>query len=237
MEKNIYDEINNNESNFWWFQARLKIVEHLITKYIGSLDNKTAVDIGCGTGMTTCSLQKMFRNVTAFDMEEKAVEFTRAKGIDVYKGSLPNDMPPIKTDLITMLDVLEHIEDDHASVERCCEFLNPGGIIVLTVPANPFLWSNWDEIHYHKRRYVIRDIQKMFPENLWKKELLSYYNTLLAIPAFAVRLIFKKIDSGYKPPSKPVNSIFRNIFAFERFLLGKVPMPFGVSIVGVFRKK
>ncbi len=237
MDEQIYQEINNNEERFWWFLARRSIVHYLLKKYVETPQSKTVLDVGCGTGMMAASLAGVFGSVIAADMEASAVEIALQKGLNAVKGFLPDGMGNVRADVVLLLDVLEHIEQDAASVSCCHKLLNENGILLATVPAYPFLWSDWDVLHHHKRRYKMSAFKELFSADLWKCELVSHYNTLLAPPAFAVRLLGQNDDTSYTPPPAPLNMILKNIFAFEKHLLPKIRLPFGLSIIGLFRKR
>jgi SAM-dependent methyltransferase len=142
-------------------------------------------------------------------------------------------------DLIALLDVLEHVPDDRSSLIAIKERLKPGGTLLLTVPINPWMWSAHDVAHHHHRRYRKREIRKLAEDAGYEIELLSPFNSLLFPPIAAVRLIGKltgKDDSDDAMPSPAVNKALDLIFGLERELVGRLPLPFGVSLVAVLRR-
>jgi SAM-dependent methyltransferase len=138
--------------------------------------------------------------------------------------------------LIALLDVLEHIEEDRASLASIKRKLAPGGRILLTVPANEWMWSAHDAAHHHHRRYSKAGLRKVIQSAGLKIETLSHFNTLLFPLAAAARIagkIIGKKESDDTLPPAPVNSLFGTIFGLERHLVGRVPLPAGVSLVAL----
>jgi hypothetical protein len=98
------------------------------------------------------------------------------------------------------------------------------------------MWSAHDEVHHHKRRYSKASLRKVIEEAGLKVELLSYFNSLLFPLAAAVRIagkVTKKSDSDDQMPAAPLNKIFTGLFGLERYLVGRVPLPAGVSLVAI----
>ena len=142
-------------------------------------------------------------------------------------------------DLVAMLDVLEHVPDDKGSLAAIKDRLKPGGTLLLTVPINPWMWSAHDVAHHHHRRYRKQEIRRLAEDAGYEIQLLSPFNSLLFPPIAAVRLVGKltgKDDSDDAMPSAPVNTILDTVFGLERELIGRVPMPFGVSLIAVLRR-
>ena len=111
--------------------------------------------------------------------------------------------------------------------------------MLLTVPINPWMWSAHDVAHHHHRRYRKQEIRKLAEEAGYSIDLLSPFNSLLFPPIAAVRLLGKltgKDDSDDAMPSPVVNKVLDGIFGLERGLIGRMPMPFGVSLVAVLRR-
>jgi hypothetical protein len=138
-----------------------------------------------------------------------------------------------------MLDVLEHLKADRASVEVAASLLKPGGILICTVPAHMWLWTKFDEDHHHFRRYSRRQFRSLFDQPSIRLELLSHLNAILFAPAAMWRILATKVferDRARYLRLPPFNSALNSIFAFERLLLGKVPLPLGLSFIAVARK-
>lgn len=139
-----------------------------------------------------------------------------------------------------MADVLEHIKNDRIILDKLYKCLNNDGFLLITVPAYNFLFSKKDEKLGHFRRYRKLNIIKIFRK--FKIIKLSYFNFILFIPItimIIINKIFKKdfIDKVEKPPNNLLNQIMFRIFKFENIILRFINFPFGVSIIGFFKKK
>lgn len=243
MHDEIYEKMYEVEDRHWWFSAKRKIILSLLERYMPARRARPlkVADLGCGCGRTLQALSSRF-DAVGLDSSTTAIEFCRARGVDARLGSLPDDIPFERAsfDAVVLGDVLEHIEDDAAAAVAAAGLLRPGGIMVATVPGLPGLWSRWDEMHGHRRRYTRRTLASALDGTGLEREVLGYCNTLLLPAAVALRISRGGSDAAAKaqlePPWRPINALLRAIFAAERHLLGRVPMPVGLSLVAVMRK-
>jgi SAM-dependent methyltransferase len=143
-------------------------------------------------------------------------------------------------DLVALLDVLEHVEEDHEALLSIARKLKPGGKILITVPAHPWMWSAHDEVNHHKRRYTRKGLRKVLLGAGLEIELLSWFNSLLFPLAAAARLVGRVTgnkDSDDKMPPKALNSLFETVFGWERYALGRMPLSPGVSLVAIVSRR
>jgi SAM-dependent methyltransferase len=242
MENEIFDDMYKVETQHWWFVARRKIIENVIHK-LKLKKGSSILDAGCGTGDNLAVLSK-YGEVVAMERDSNAFQKAHSRGIGkVFKGELPNEIHEgIKKDnnLIVLLDVLEHIDDDSQSLSSLKNYLKDDGQILLTVPAYQFLWTIRDDQHHHKRRYTVNKLKELLETNGFKVTYISYFNTFLFPLALIERIkqkLFPSIEeSDLKMPPKIINSIFEKIFSFESKLVGKMAFPFGLSIIGIAKK-
>ncbi|HEY5597264.1 MAG TPA: class I SAM-dependent methyltransferase, partial [Kiloniellales bacterium] len=126
---------------------------------------------------------------------------------------------------------------DVESLRRLKEQLAPGGRLVMTVPALPWLWSRHDETHHHFRRYTRGGLEAALVLAGLKPVKISYFNTLLFPLIAGLRLIRKAIGfEGADDDAMPhpaANEILKRIFGFESHLVGRIPLPLGVSLLAV----
>ena len=244
MREELYAEIFAMEKEHWWFAARHQIVLNLLQRYLLSQNGKRqkVADLGCGCGMMLQRVSDKYDPI-GLDSSSHAIDFAIHRGVNAKLGSLPQDVPlPRETyDAVLLLDVLEHLKYDHASVEVAASLLKKGGILICTVPAHMWLWSKRDEHHHHFRRYSRRQFRALFDQPSLRLELLSHLNAILFAPAAAWRLfarVFEKEGvTDLKLPPPKLNSVLTKIFTFERKMLGRVPMPIGLSFIAVARKE
>ncbi|MDP9413005.1 MAG: class I SAM-dependent methyltransferase [Pseudomonadota bacterium] len=238
MERVIYERMAELDSRHWWFVSRRRILSDLIEREVPLPSHARILEIGCGTGHNFDMLSR-FGHVDAIEVDEGARALaSRRLGREVGTAPLPAlpGIPDGHYHLIALLDVLEHIEEDRASLASIKHKLAPGGRILLTVPANQWMWSAHDEAHHHHRRYSKRRLARVIEEARLKAETITYFNSLLFPVAAAARIAGKltgKKESDDRMPAAPVNAVLGRIFSLERHLVGRVPLPAGVSLVAV----
>jgi SAM-dependent methyltransferase len=241
MERKVYDQMAELDSRHWWFTARHRILDGIIERIIRPPADARILELGAGTGHNLAMLSR-FGHVEASELDPGARKLASERlGRPVVEAALPDlSMFPAATfDLIALLDVLEHVPDDRGSLVAIKDRLKPGGALLLTVPINPWMWSAHDVAHHHHRRYRKREIEVLAKDAGYEIQLISPFNSLLFPPIAAVRLVGKAIgkdDSDDAMPSPIVNTVLDRIFGIERALIGRVPMPFGVSLVAVLRR-
>ena len=241
MERKVYEQMAKLDGAHWWFTARRRILDGLIERIVKPPRNARILELGAGTGHNLAMLSR-FGSVEASELDPVAREIASERfGKPVVEAALPDlsMFPAASYDLIALLDVLEHVPDDKSSLAAIFERLKPGGALLLTVPINPWMWSAHDVAHHHHRRYRTAEIRKLALDAGYEIDLLSPFNSLLFPPIAAVRLAGKLIgkdDSDDAMPSAPVNKILDAVFGLERGLIGRVPLPFGVSLVAVLRR-
>ncbi len=243
MEKHLYAEHFDLESKHWWFVSKKKIIESFLKKYIPQKNDRKILDAGCGAGLMLKKLQ-IYGKTYAMDFSEDAVEFSKKKfNGEVRRGWLPENFPYLdqKFDAIICLDVIEHINDDQKSLRILKDHLSDDGIMIITVPALQLLWSKWDDLNHHKRRYSKKQLEQVILNAGLKIDRITYYNSLLFLPVFLIRIIKNIIKSDSEKsdtdlPNSILNWILEKIFSFEKWLLHVISFPIGVSLIAVVRK-
>ena len=242
MKAELYAQMRELEDRHWWFTGRRRIVAEVIRRMPLPADARI-LDAGCGTGGNLPMLAR-FGELTGAEFDAEAARLARRRGVcEVVRAGLPDAMPfsPAQFDLVTLLDVLEHIDDDAASLRTLGGLLAPGGHLLLTVPAFPFLWGPHDEAHHHRRRYRAAGLRAVIEQAGLKVQWLSHYNSALFPAVAAVRLLHRLLPEGpvgdeLALPPAPVNRLLEGLFAAERHLLGRVRLPVGVSLIAVARR-
>ena len=244
MEKEFYLQYASVEDKHWWFVARRQIIETVIKK-LRLPRNAQILEAGCGTGGNLKMLSRHGR-VSAMELDKIACELANQRQIaSVKQGSLPLNIPfNSQYDLILILDVIEHLDDDLSALKALYYKLKPGAYLLITVPAYQFLWSEHDDINHHKRRYRLKGLKQIVSKAGYEVCQGSYFNTILFPLIVIVRSLGKllpkknnnQISSDLVLPSKPVNQLFRWLFATEGYFINKFSQPFGVSILLLARR-
>lgn len=242
MEEQLYRTFYEVEQKHWWFVARQRIVEDLIRRRIGLAPGSSVLDVGCGTGAILAMLSKQFE-AYGTDTSPLAIELCGKRGLkNSFQCTLESfPHPDLRFNLITLLDVIEHIDDDLTVLQQARDYLKPGGSVLLTVPAYQWLWSRHDDLNHHKRRYTKAGFAEVLDRAGLKPTLLSYYNTLLFPAALVGRIVQKASgstnDTTLTIPPSLLNSLLTTLFSFERHLLDMAPLPFGLSLIAIAKPK
>ena len=236
MDRIVYDRMAAHDSTHWWYRARRDILADYLTREGLLPANARILEIGCGTGHNLPMLAA-FGSVEAIEIDPAAREIASARlGRPVGAAPLPV-LPGVERgayDLIAVLDVVEHIEDDVAALRAMAACLKPGGKILITVPAHQWMWSAHDVVNHHHRRYSKATLAKAIRAAGLEPAKLGYFNSLLFPVAAAARIVGRitgREDSDDSPPHRILNTLFETIFRLERHLIGRVPLSPGVSIV------
>lgn len=241
MDKNYFLQYAAMEKAHWWFQARFNILTNRLLRYKFSISS-SVLNVGVATGGTTEMLEKLFSSVTSLEYDKDCCDYLRNKGIDVVEGSI-KELPfeDNSFDLVCAFDVIEHVDDDRKAIDELYRVLKPGGCVFITVPAFMFLWSEHDVINHHSRRYTNHQLNVLLNDR-FKKKFNSYFNFFLFPAIASVRVLKGLFGSleGKKParsdleiykPSSLINRVLYKIFDFEKRILEKNKLPFGVSIM------
>jgi SAM-dependent methyltransferase len=238
MERIVYDRMAELDERHWWYRARRDILRALIRRRIALPADARLLEIGCGTGHNLMMLREFgAADAVEIDAAARAIA-SRRLGHPVMDAPLPalTGVPEGAYDLVALLDVLEHVDEDRAALASIAKRLRPGGRILVTVPAHPWMWSAHDVVNHHKRRYTKRTLRAVVAAAGLELEMLSAFNSLLFPLAATARLAGRltgREDSDDRLPPAPVNALFGTVFGLERYALGRLPFPPGVSLVAI----
>lgn len=240
MERIVYDRMAELDSRHWWYRARREVLASLIARRIAPPPGGAILEIGCGTGHNLAMLGR-FGHVDAIELDPAArAVATQRLGREVSGSRLPGleGVCEGHYDLVALLDVLEHVEDDRAALASIARRLTPGGAILLTVPAFQWMWSAHDVVNHHHRRYSKAALSAAIKEAGLSATFIGYFNSILFPLAAAARLAGRltgKEDSDDTLPPAPVNRAFEALFGLERHAIGRLPFTPGVSIAAIVK--
>lgn len=238
MERIIFDRMAALDQTHWWYVARRRILSEVVSRIIKPPVDARILEIGCGTGHNFGMLDA-FGTVDGLEVDDAARQIASDRlGRPVGSARLPglDGIADGSYDLIALLDVLEHVEADAASLASIRTKLKPGGRILLTVPANRWMWSAHDTVHHHFRRYNGADLRGVVATAGLRVASMTHFNTILFPLAALFRILGKltgREDADDAQPAAPLNAAFTAVFGLERHLVGRIPMPFGVSLLAV----
>ena len=248
MEHKEYKLQKDRERFFWWDVGRRSILHDALRRHTSS-HALEILDVGCGPGGNILFLKK-FGKVTGLDTSKEALSFASTQGFfNIVQGD--GDKLPFGNesfDLVSALDVIEHMENDTEALREIFRVLKKDGIFLLTVPAYPWMWSEHDEAVHHKRRYRREELFGKINAVGFQIKTWSHF-VIPSIPFRALKISIRKIkytlrfsydkmlktDVMILPPF--LNALLIGWLALERYCMRIVPLPFGSSILVVAKKK
>lgn len=232
------------EDTYWWFVARRELVRGLLEQYGPKGGNLRILDVGCGTGATLKTIRDL-GVATGVDRSREALGFCHQRGLGRLVVGAGEALPVAgdSVDVVLALDIIEHIRDDGAAARELARVLRPGGVLIVTVPACPELWSEHDEALDHIRRYRATRLRRILRRAGLRVERLSGVITALLLPIAALRLMQRilpkrrgKPETAFIIPPRPVNWLLIALLRAERAWLRDFNLPVGVSLFAVARK-
>ena len=227
------------DRSHWWFRGRLAVIRATLRRTLPPRRVRL-LELGCGSGNVLAALAE-FGEAVGMDAHEDLASAARAAGLDVRLGHLPDDLgvAPGWAEVVLLLDVIEHVDDDVATLCAARAGVGEGGLLVVTVPAYRWLWSGHDEVLGHRRRYTAAELRAAVERAGFTVVRVSYFNTLLFPLLVAVRA-WKRLrgDRGHdlRRPGAALNWLLERVFAFERHVVPRVPLPFGASLLLIGRR-
>jgi SAM-dependent methyltransferase len=241
MEASHLDELIELEDSYWWHVAKRKLVGRLLETYFpppGIL-----VEGGVGSARNLVEFQQRGYEVHGFDIMPASVEHARSRGLEHVRQhdlSAPWPLAAESVRVAVLLDVLEHMAEPVQVLRNISAVLQPDGGVIVTVPANPWLFGDWDKSLGHFRRYTATSLRRHAAEAELKVEWLSHWNSFSLPAAIAVRGYQRCAPSERKPDfprvSPMTNRMLLKMASWERRWLDWGTAPFGLSLVGVLRK-
>jgi SAM-dependent methyltransferase len=246
MQPHTYAIMREVEDTHWWFVGRRRIITFFVEQICDVLRNEGQsqphiLDLGCGTGGNLEILCR-FGRAEGVDISIEALDYCRARGLDNVRPGAAEMLPfeDEAFDLITGLDVVEHLDDDVGSLCEIRRVLRPGGRLLVFVPAFMFLWGVQDEVSHHRRRYTLPELKRKVRAAGLEVERTTYANVTFFLPTLIGRFLMRLV--GFRPASEskinvgPLNSLLGRILGAETWWLRRLNFPFGVSIACVAKR-
>ena len=242
MEAHHYPILFEVEETHWWYLGRRQILKSFVSDIRAKAKQDLRIlDVGCGTGANLKMLRE-YGAAEGVDISEQAVDFCHARGLTDVRLGAAEELPRANDtfDLVTALDVIEHLDDDSVGLNEIRRVLRPNGRVLLFVPAFMFLWGVQDDVSNHRRRYTRKQLVEAVTAAGLEVEMVSYANFTFFLPVLLVRWTMRvlklRADTEYGINISPLNGLFAKLFAAERFVLKRASFPFGVSLLCVARK-
>jgi SAM-dependent methyltransferase len=241
MLRDHYDELGALDLSYWWFNVRYHYAWRQIRR-ITPAGPELLIDVGAGT----CGfLSRVLAwsglppsRVLAIEGNEAACAVGRERGVPVVRAdlaavaSLPLPRPP---DVVTMLDVLEHVADPVEPLRDLRAIAGPGAHLLILVPALQGLWSRWDELLGHHRRYDRPTLRRELEAGGWHVCSMRYLFVPLVVPAYLRDRLMRSREisrTQFRRVSPLLNRILTAVFIAETYLPAP---PFGTTLAAVAR--
>ncbi len=235
METELFSRFFAVEDRHWWFVGRRQIVLDQLAAY---WTQGPVLDLGCGTGGVLKHLLR-FGDAVGVDPSPEAAGYCRRRGLPVALASghcLP--FADATFGAVLALDVIEHVDDDVGLLREARRVLRPGGVVIITVPALPWLWSSHDDVNHHRRRYLRGTLAWAVRAAGLEPCKISYYNALL-LPLAVTRKVLHRLNGTgdhLETLPGPANTVLRGVLTAERPLIRRWDLPLGASLVCTARR-
>lgn len=246
FDPHYFESLARVEKRHFWFVARREVIGDALRRAVPDLAERRLFDIGCGSGGLLEFLGASGVPLAgACDAYLESLEIVRRRVsvplVLVDEGRLP----PLGAgqSLLGLFDVLEHLDDDQGTLALLLSVLEPGGVLVLTVPAHPFLFDEMDELAHHRRRYRRAELRGKLEAAGFEIRVLTHFMSPLVPLLVPLRWVGRLLlGRGHRSADRrklefrivPVfNDALRGLLALERLCLRRFAIPFGSSIVAV----
>jgi SAM-dependent methyltransferase len=248
MDQRLYRQFFEIEEHFWWSVGTRRVFLELIGE-LGQDGGGRALDVGCGTGIHLKEFPNGWRLVAGCDYSDLALSFCSERGLRALIRCDATRLPFASGafDLVTALDVVEHLDDDEGCLREIVRVTRPGGYVLLHVPAFQMLWTDKDELSHHRRRYQRAALAALATRCGLEVTRLFFINSFLfpvaLFRAGAQRLMRRAaapaqataVDPLYRIPAS-LNRLMTALMDLERRVVTRLPVPFGLSLVCLARK-
>lgn len=179
LEKIAYSSIYEREEEHWWFLGRRKVLAALLAG-VGPPGDWRVLDVGCGTG-GNFSFLDAYGRVEGCDYSEEAIRFCNMRGTHLAREASIYELPyeDASFDLVTCLDVIEHLRFDLPAFRELNRVLKTGGYLLATLPSGPHLYNDFDCLAGHLRRYTRDEIEMLLAEGGFEPLRLTFYTALV----------------------------------------------------------
>lgn len=243
VKSDEYEIMFRVEDHHWWYVGLRGLLDLYWQRHV-KMECPCVLDVGCGTGATLDAVRDV-ATATGVDAAPEAIHLCRIRDLQATAVASAEGLPyPAEQfDVIISCDVLCHrsIRDKTIPVREMYRVLKPGGLLFLNLPAYQWLHSSHDVHVYTDRRFTRTESSFILNSCGFEVVESTYWNTVLFPAIAAVRLWRKAFplpasDLDEQRPSA-LSPLFSACLALERTVLRRMPLPFGLSVFALARKR
>jgi SAM-dependent methyltransferase len=237
FKSEFFADVARSEAGSFWFRSRNRLLSWGLQRFSPLASN--FLEIGCGTGFVLSSIHKAFPRLalTGSDVLVQALSFAQERLPDVAFLQMDACRIPFASefDLVGAFDVLEHIQNDDLALQQIHRSLKPDGVLLLTVPQHPFLWSPVDDYSLHNRRYTRIELMRKLQQAQFRVTYVTSFVSLLLpimmLSRFRERLKSRDFDPSFEQKFKFLDKTFERMMNLELHLIQRgFAFPFGGSL-------
>ncbi len=242
LAKKAYAVIYEKEDEHWWFVGRRQVLGALLDR-LEMGEGCRILDVGCGTGGNFPFLAR-YGEVEGCDYSEEAVSFCRLRGVTQVKEASIYELPyeDGSFDLVTCLDVIEHLRLDLPAFRELNRVLREGGHLLVTLPGRPELYSDFDCMAGHLRRYTLEEVRELLRWSGFRPLRMTSY-TVLVHPLVRFYMWRGNIIGGrgkYSPGMDTLlpasNRLLSGLISLEARLISRCDLRGGASLAVLAEK-
>jgi SAM-dependent methyltransferase len=230
----------------WWLApARLALA---LLRQGGVVPSAPVLDVGCGWGVNLTALEAAGYATTGLDISPQILAMIDQPGRHLIEADL-NQPPPADRELysgLLLLDVIEHLDDDCGTIRRLAPLAQPGALLVVSVPALPELFSEYDAIQGHRRRYLPATLRAAFDDTGFVVEKIFWWGAWMVPILRRMRRKNAGANSASAPktyadylrlPPWPMPLVMRLAYVFEQRLAINGRLKTGTSLFALAARK
>lgn len=218
----------------WWWRAREEAVLDVLSHHLGSRTDLQILDVGCGDGLFFNRLQQ-FGDVEGIEPAADLVDLHGSHRARITVAPFDESFCPGKRySLILMLDVLEHLDRPAGALRHALSLLEPGGLLLVTVPAFPMLWTSHDILNQHRTRCTKSSFRSMAAQAGMRILEARYFFLWLFFAKLLVRGMEGLLGARPEIPKAPapwLNGLLWKLSRSENRIALAFSLPFGSSLL------
>jgi SAM-dependent methyltransferase len=220
------------QERHWWWRARERLLLDRISRLRPPGGFGAILDVGCG-GADWFGRLRAFGAPEGVEPDPGLAAAAARGGARVHAGAFDAGFHPgHRFGLVLMLDVLEHLDDDLGALRHARALLEPGGVLIATVPASAALWTGHDVLNAHRRRYTTAELARRAEDAALRVLEVRYLFHWLAAPKLLAAAAHRRFPRPPRPPRLLPRALDAALFRWcllEQRTWGRLPLPFGSS--------